>query len=349
MQVRIPHIRVPFNATEIAPLLEVIEFFCTLILPKIVLQLLAMSKLYLTLFALLVLATLLSGYLLYELTVLRKASSTTESTLTLTIKTKTDELATAIARVGELEALLTETQTLLQETVDESSDLARDLRREKKKNDAFEEQIEKIGSTVGTLDKLAKTDTELLQKYSKVFFLNEHYMPAKLVEIDTSYLYNESVPKFIHTEVAPFLKDMFEDALTDGVKLWVVSAFRSFDEQEDLKGNYSVTYGSGANAFSADQGYSEHQLGTTLDLTTEGLTGGLNGFETTPAYTWLRENAYKYGFTLSYPKENAYYIFEPWHWRFVGTSLAKDLHTDQKFFYDLDQRKIDEYLISLFD
>ncbi len=308
-----------------------------------------MSKLYITLFTLLVLATLLSGYLLYELTMLRKASSTTESTLTETIKTRADELATATKRIGELEALLTETQTLLQETVDESKDLARDLRREKNKNDAFEEQIDKIGSTVGTLDKLAKTDPELLQKYSKVFFLNEHYIPAKLVEIDKTLLYNEGVPKFIHAQVAPFLKSMFEDALQDGVKLWVISAFRSFDEQHDLKGNYTVTYGLGANAFSADQGYSEHQLGTTLDLTTEGLGGGLNGFDTTPAYTWLLVNAYKYGFVISYPKENAYYVFEPWHWRFVGTTLAKDLHGNKKFFYDLDQRKIDEYLISLFD
>lgn len=279
----------------------------------------------------------------------RMKASTRESELTTVITEIKNTLSVRDARITELETVLTETQTVLQESIDENDGLSKDLRREKNKNDAFEEQIEKIGSTVGTLDKLAKTDPELLQKYSKVFFLNEHYMPAKLVEINKSYLYNESIPKFIHAEIAPFLKDMFDDALTDGVKLWVVSAFRSFDEQEDLKGNYSVTYGSGANTFSADQGYSEHQLGTTLDLTTEGLTGGLAGFDTTPAYTWLVTNAYKYGFTLSYPKENAYYIFEPWHWRFVGTDLAKDLHADKKFFYDLDQRKIDEYLISLFD
>ena len=52
---------------------------------------------------------------------------------------------------------------------------------------------------------------------------------------------------------------------------------------------------------------------------------------------------------LSYPKNNAYYIFEPWHWRFVGQDLAKDLQTDGLFFYDLDQRQLDEYLISFFD
>lgn len=282
--------------------------------------------------------------------------TTTESlnarihTLEQTQGTTLTTLASAEARILELETLLTDTQSLLQKTVDEKDDLRDDLRDEKDKNDEFEEQIEKIGSTVGTLDKLAKTDKELLMKYSKVYFLNEHYMPTKLSEIKKDFIYAEDGdPEFIHAKVAPFFNRMINDALEDGVKLWVVSAFRSFDEQRALKGSYTVAYGSGANAFSADQGYSEHQLGTTIDFTTEGLGGGLSSFDTTPAYTWLQQHAYKYGFVLSYPKNNAYYIFEPWHWRFVGQDLAKDLQTDGLFFYDLDQRELDEYLISFFD
>ncbi len=254
------------------------------------------------------------------------------------------------ARILELSKLLDETKSLLEEAVDERDELDEDLNREKDRNEEFEEQIQKIGSTVGVLDKLAKTDPELLQKYSKVYFLNEHYMPEKLVELPENLVYqNGGDPEFMHASVFPFYKDMTVNALEDGVTFSVVSAFRSFDEQRALKGAYSVTYGSGANTFSADQGYSEHQLGTTVDLTTENLGGGLASFETTPAYTWLVKNAYKHGFVLSYPKDNAYYIFEPWHWRFVGTDLARKLHRDDTFFYDVDQREIDEYLISLFD
>ncbi len=265
------------------------------------------------------------------------------------VTTKT-VLATTQSRVSELESLLTETQQLLQDAVDENDSLERSLRREKNRNDEFEEQIEKIGSAVGTLDKLAKTDKQLLQKYSKVYFLNEHYMPPRLREIDKDFVYRSGGdPEFIHAQVEPFLTKMLTDARDDGVKLWVVSAFRSFDTQRTLKGAYTVTYGSGANTFSADQGYSEHQLGTTLDFTTEGLGGGLTNFQTTAAYEWLLKNAHKYGFVMSYPPNNAYYIFEPWHWRFVGTELARNLHNAKKFFYDLDQREIDEYLISLFD
>jgi hypothetical protein len=63
----------------------------------------------------------------------------------------------------------------------------------------------------------------------------------------------------------------------------------------------------------------------------------------------MQKNAYKYGFVLSYPKGNVYYVFEPWHWRFVGEKLAADLNKSGDYFYDWDQRKIDTYLVNVFD
>lgn len=258
-------------------------------------------------------------------------------------------LEDANKKIAELNSELGIRTNELENTLDERDDLKDRYTKEKERNDDFEDQIKEITGTVGKLDKLSKIDEELLQKYSKVFFLNEHYMPERLKQLDQDYVYSNSEPEFLHAQVVPYFEDMVEDALDDDVVLWVRSGFRSFDEQADLKGQYTVTYGSGANTFSADQGYSEHQLGTTIDFTTEGLSGGLEGFQNTPAYEWLTKNAYKYGFVLSYPENNSYYIFEPWHWRFVGTDLADDLHDDRKYFYDLDQREIDEYLISLFD
>ncbi len=98
-----------------------------------------------------------------------------------------------------------------------------------------------------------------------------------------------------------------------------------------------------------DQGYSEHQLGTTVDFTTSDIGTSFSGFEQTQAYQWLLDNAYKYGFTLSYPQGNTYYQFEPWHWRFVGKDLAERLHEEGISFYDLSQREINQYLVFLFD
>jgi len=227
--------------------------------------------------------------------------------------------------------------------------LAEALLKEQAKNGSFETQIKDISGTVSVLKKLSATDQELLKKYSKVYFLNENYVPSELSIVAPQYLLNKTEPEQIHANVAPFLKAMLDAAAENKINMEIVSAYRSYAEQISLKTGYKILYGSGANTFSADQGYSEHQLGTTVDLTTPELKTLAVNFEKSEAYKWLDENAYKFGFMLSYPKNNTFYRFEPWHWRFVGTALAKKLHDENKHFYDLDQREISQYLISIFD
>jgi LAS superfamily LD-carboxypeptidase LdcB len=215
--------------------------------------------------------------------------------------------------------------------------------------DSFHGQISDIGKTVGTLEKIANTDEELLKKYSKVYFLNENYIPKRLYEIEKEYVFNGTTNYMILADVWPFLKKMLDDAKEDGVEILVASAYRSFGTQAALKSNYTVLYGSGANQFSADQGYSEHQLGTSLDFTTSNIGAVFSKFSSEEAYLWLKANAHRYGFTLSYPENNTYYKFEPWHWRFVGIELATYLFEEKKSFYDVSQRTIDAYLVRLFD
>lgn len=218
------------------------------------------------------------------------------------------------------------------------------------RNDQLNEQIGKVNNTVITLDRLSKIDPQLLQKYSKVFFLNENYIPAKLSFVNTEHLSNPARPLQLHTDVLPYLQKMIDAAKYANLNLKVLSAYRSFKQQETLKTSYKVTYGTtAANKFSADQGYSEHQLGTTIDFTTVSDGDNLSKFVSTPEYKWLIDNAYHYGFTLSYPANNQYYQYEPWHWRYVGADLASKLHNEGKYFYDLDQRDINNYLVSLFE
>ncbi|HTK33101.1 MAG TPA: D-alanyl-D-alanine carboxypeptidase family protein [Candidatus Paceibacterota bacterium] len=215
----------------------------------------------------------------------------------------------------------------------------------------FQNQVGTLSGTLTTLQKLAQTDPELLKKYSKVYFLNENYVPDHLSEIPKSYQYSDNKQLLIQTNVLPHLEAMINDASSTGVMLYTFSAYRSFAEQRALKGEYTMTYGAGtANSFSADQGYSEHQLGTAVDMITPGLGGVLEDtFDGTKAYQWMLNNAYKYGFELSYPKNNGYYVYEPWHWRFVGIKLASYLHDNKLNFYDLDQRTIDTYLVNIWD
>lgn len=201
-----------------------------------------------------------------------------------------------------------------------------------------------------SLDKLTRSDPQLLKKYSKIYFLNENYTPREIGDISSDYIFNKKVEYRLHVDVIYFLLSMIDDAKKEGLNPLVISAYRSFDSQTNLKVYNKVTYGSNtANRFVAEQGYSEHQLGTTVDLTIPSIGNASTAFDKTREYAWLQNNAYKYGFVLSYPKGNAYYAYEPWHWRFVGIDLATHLYQDKIYFYNLDQRKIDDYLLNIFD
>jgi len=215
--------------------------------------------------------------------------------------------------------------------------------------DTFQTKIENLEETVETLKKINSTDKELLKKYSKIYFLNENYFPVSLSDISKEYRSVKSTNFQIHTGVLPYLEKMINDNNLENLTLKPLSAYRSFITQTNLKASYKMIFGTGANKFSADQGFSEHQLGTVIDFSTVKLNGELNGFDKTPEYKWLLANAYKYGFVISYPEGNTYYKFEPWHWRFVGIVLATKLHNDGLYFSDLDQRAIDSYLPNIFD
>lgn len=264
-------------------------------------------------------------------------------------------IASLSTQINGLEQTLATTSNLLQQNIQETENEFSNALNQERENinrqlNTVEERVGSVSGTVSNLEKLSNIDAELLQKYSKVFFLNEHYAPERLTELPDKYEYYEYKHTKVNEKVWPYLQNMLNAAERDNIDLYVYSGYRSFNEQSALKEHYKVTYGEGtANQFSADQGYSEHQLGTTVDLITTGINGTLDGFDNTKAYQWLMNNAHKYGFVLTYPPDNQYYVFEPWHWRFVGVKLATDLHNAGAYFYDWDQRTIDQYLINIFD
>lgn len=85
--------------------------------------------------------------------------------------------------------------------------------------------------------------------------------------------------------------------------------------------------------FSARAGHSEHQLGTTVDVSVPGqspfnLDHVPSAFATSCAGKWVRDNAHHFGFTLSYPhgrERITCFTSEPWHFRYVGVTLATSL------------------------
>lgn len=260
-----------------------------------------------------------------------------------TLSTAREENAAMTTEMGFMRDRLAATE-------EENGNLRTLLQARVEENDAFGKRVEELANTVGFLDKLSKTDRELLQKYSSVYFLSENFTPDPLVPINDELLLRSGSNAQLHGQVYPFLEKMMGAALRDSAPLLILSAYRSFGTQSVLKASYKVTYGAGtANQFSAEQGYSEHQLGSAVDFTTAENDNELGAFKGTDQYRWLVSHAHEYGFVLSYPEGNDYFQFEPWHWRFVGVDLATRLYHENKNFYDLDQREINPYLVRIFD
>ncbi|MBN2015322.1 M15 family metallopeptidase [Candidatus Dojkabacteria bacterium] len=174
---------------------------------------------------------------------------------------------------------------------------------------------------------------DILAVIDKEFALPSEYYPKDLV-----YIAEYSIPavygKFMLREVIiQDLSQLFADANAAHVNLLVMSAYRSYDKQRSVYNTWLSAAGiTEANRVAALPGHSEHQLGTAIDFTTPEI-GNSNYFDKTAAGKWLAENAYKYGFVLSYPQgseEITGYRYEPWHYRYVGKDAAMDIHLSGK-------------------
>ena len=125
--------------------------------------------------------------------------------------------------------------------------------------------------------------------------------------------------QWLRPDAADAWEKMDKDAEEDGVKLGLVSAFRSFNYQVDIiKRKMDAGQSMGQIlSVSAAPGYSEHHTGRAIDLTTDDTEPLEQDFEKTEAFQWLESNAEKFGYRLSYPRDNPHGVaYEPWHWMF---------------------------------
>lgn len=135
----------------------------------------------------------------------------------------------------------------------------------------------------------------------------------------------------VATPAAAPLAHLMGAADRAGVPLKIASAFRSFAYQEGVHADLVATIGaSAADAISARPGYSEHQTGLAVDLQPLVGTCALQPcFAHTAAARWLDAHAWRYGFIVRYTRANrgvTGYSPEPWHFRYVGRPLARELH-----------------------
>ena len=120
---------------------------------------------------------------------------------------------------------------------------------------------------------------------------------------------------------------MIEASKKEGLNIYISSGFRSYARQKTLYNNYVSHDGKEkADTYSARPGHSEHQSGLAFDVNQINST-----FDNTNEAKWLHKNCYKYGFILRYPKgktNETGYIYESWHFRYVGVELATKLYND---------------------
>jgi D-alanyl-D-alanine carboxypeptidase len=134
----------------------------------------------------------------------------------------------------------------------------------------------------------------------------------------------------LRKEAADALKELYNGAAQDGLKLMVSSGYRSYAYQVNLYNYYVKQQGKAvADSQSARPGFSEHQTGLAVDVEPASRTCEVEAcFAKTPEGKWVAANAYKYGFVVRYQdgkQETTGYIYEPWHIRYVGKSLAAEL------------------------
>jgi D-alanyl-D-alanine carboxypeptidase len=110
---------------------------------------------------------------------------------------------------------------------------------------------------------------------------------------------------------------MVAAAEADGVKLMIVSGFRSVDYQARLI-RKKINAGQGIGDIlevNAAPGFSEHHTGQAVDIASPGSRPLTEEFEDTDAFRWLTRRASEFGFSMSYPRDNPYgFVYEPWHW-----------------------------------
>lgn len=165
--------------------------------------------------------------------------------------------------------------------------------------------------------------------------LPDGYEPPDLVEPNVDFYAGEGDPKRkLRKEAADALEELFAMAEAEGLELVAVSGYRSYERQEAIyQNNVNKNGEEHANQYSAKPGTSEHQTGLAMDVASSQLVSVLEpSFIETSEGQWLHDNAHKAGFIIRYPdgKEDITgYNYEPWHLRYVGKELAKEIYEQQ--------------------
>lgn len=180
--------------------------------------------------------------------------------------------------------------------------------------------------------------TELTTPSSKLVLVDSvHSLPVDYVPStlrDDIYLKSTSDVIPIDEETGNKAKEMMQAASDAGINLYVVTGYRSYEDQQKYYTSRMELLNNAEDAKMQIQaaGCSEHQTGLAIDFTDDPSNAQpTTEFGKTAAGQWLYEHAHEYGFILRYPegKENITgYLYEPWHYRYVGTETSNAIYAE---------------------
>ena len=180
--------------------------------------------------------------------------------------------------------------------------------------------------------KISKTSKGNTLKYNYgITYIDDIIIANKTYSLPSSYVPSNLVSINGYIKVVDYVKTAFSELVSDskalGLNIYASSGYRSYADQKYIYNNY-VKYDGQTNAdtYSARAGHSEHQTGLAIDVNSVN-----SSFEGTAESNWLKENCYKYGFIIRYPKGKdsiTGYMYEPWHIRYIGKDLATKLYNN---------------------
>lgn len=173
------------------------------------------------------------------------------------------------------------------------------------------------------------------------------FIPDDLVVPNVPFPFEEFHPKKQMRQLAAdALEELFKKAQEDGCKLYAISGYRSYTTQETLfQKSIDMNGLEHTNKYLAKPGHSEHQTGLTMDVTTASINFDVvTEFDNTKEGIWLKDNSYKLGFVIRYPKDKediTKYSYEPWHIRYVGTEVAEVMHKENLCLEEFFEKYVD--------
>jgi D-alanyl-D-alanine carboxypeptidase len=185
-------------------------------------------------------------------------------------------------------------------------------------------------------------DSGYLTYINKQYPISSAYTPPDLVALSPLLPWRIVWgAQTMRQEAANALAQMTSQMVAEGLHPQILSAYRSFNEQAAAYAKWQAEQPTRADIISARPGSSEHQLGTTVDFGSPELAYWVGPaiqfhplFADTSEGRWLTAHAHNYGFTLSYPAhgfETTGYVYEPWHYRYVGVDTAVALQQSGQF------------------